>query len=522
MIETPSAAGAADLKTYDVPDPPRPVGWKLRCVVASLLALGFAAGLVRVLRLPHLFWVVEHHPDRYGSPAQLPYLSGRVLDWLEADYDVDALRPYALELDDPRLRGRLHRALAGSGDPAQLDAMLAYMRCAYSDEERLRVVDSMLTLDKVQAAARLVALYDENQEQLPSYADTFATMLEEKVPPADLLPHLMKLTDLARRGRFHAALATTKDPAHLDAVLAYAQTVVPTSPGRSRPKEWGPIVDSLGAFGPAATPKLEAVLEQIESRSLVSLAAEALRTSDLSFLVKRARQLLDDYDAGVPQLARDAQLVGEVDAGERPAGSTDEAIAAARARLEVADGKAYMIFEVLRALEAVHGDQAVDFCIVRGLSTFNREIAEWSAMRIKERFTPDKLVDTLFSYIAQKTQFMVAEVDTYEGLMKELGAPGAARVATNLDRLLQEAEGDPDEVFWLYKKMGFTLLGELGEPEAIPVLRKYARDPGSYVLTTSDASGRRTGQQEKRFADDVRAAVAAIEARGAAPGAGGR
>lgn len=519
MSATPNAAGAADLKTYDVPDPPRPVGWKVRCLVAGFLALGVAAGGLRALRLPHLMWVVENHPTRYSSDTSVPYIADRLLDWLEADYDADTLRPYALELSDLKSRGRLHKVLVGSGDPAQLDAMMAYIRCLYSEEQKGEVVDSMLALDRGQAAARLVARYaspPENESE--SETSSLLGVTLQKVPPADLLPHVLKIADPARRGRFHATLATTKDPAQLDAVLAYASTVVPTSPGLSRPNEWEPLVASLGAFGPAATPKLEAVLEQTDSRSLVSLAAEALRTSDLPFLVARARKLLDDYDAGVFQLARDMQLLSELEAtGSRPEGATDEILASARENVAAADAKAYMIFEVLRALDAIHGDQAVDFCIVRGLSTFNREIAEWSAMRIKERFTPDKLVDTLFSYIAQKTEFKVSEVDVYEGLMKELGTAGAARVAQNLDRLLDEAKGDPDEVFWLYKKMGFTLLGELGEPAAIPVLQKYTRDPGSYVLTTSDSSGRRTGQEEKKFAVVVREAIQAIEARANAP-----
>ena len=506
-MTTPAADAGADLKTYDVPDPPRAPGWKLRCLLAAGLGLALAAGFIVAVRLPHLMWVVVNHGG---------YVSGWAMDRVERDYEPEALRPYVLAIADPVTRGRFHKVLAGSGDPAQLDAMFAYLLDVQSDFE---VVDSMLALDKARAAARLVGTCEELAEgDRRLFASMLTDVVVDKFPPAELAPHVVKIADLARRGRYHAALATTKDAAHIDAVLAYAGSVVPTDPGSSRPAEWGPLVASLAAFGQVATPRLQKELEHTESRSLVSLAAEALRSSDLPFLVKRARELLDHYDEGVPQLARDAQLVNLIDEGQDlPEGISAEDVTASRQRLEAASRQAYMIFEVLRALEQVKGDQSVDFCIVRGLSAFDREIAEWSALRIKERFTPDQLVDTLFSYIAQKNEFKMVEVDLYEGLIKELGQPGAARVATNLERLLGEKEGDPERVFWLYKKMGFTLLRELGQADALPVLKKYAADPGSYVLTTTstDSSGNRTRrEEEKNYADEVRAAIEAIEARG--------
>lgn len=519
MTTSPGGGGASDLATFDVPDPPRPVaGWKLRCILSALPGLALAAGLIVALRVPHLFWVVEHHPRAwYDDGRSLGYIPDRVASWLERDHPPEALRPRVLQIDDPKVRGRFHRVLAGGEDRTQVDAMFAYARGVGGRYELEEALESMVALDAGRAAEHLVAWHETPEREAGHNASYLPELIATKLPPEALAPHAVKIADPIRRGRFHAALATTKDPAQLEAVLAYAETVVPTRPGAARPKEWGPLVESLAAFGPVATPRLEQALEQTASRALVSLAAEALRASDLPFLVARARRVIDEYDALVPQLARDAQLVSAAADGQAPAGTTAEAITAARARIERADAKAYLMFEMLRAMEPVKGDQAVDFCIVRGLSTFNREIAEWSALRIKERFTPDGLIDTLFSYIAQRTEFAVAEVDVYERLMRELGAPGAARVATNLDRLLREAGGDPDEVFWLYKKMGFDLLRELGLPDAVPVLRRYEADPGSYVLTTTttDRAGRRTREQTtKRFADDVRAAIAAIEGRG--------
>ncbi len=525
MTATPSA-GDVDLKTYDVPDPPKQGGWVLRCLLATALGLALAGGFVHAVRLQHLAWVAEHHPQSrwYRGPHDLGFVQQRAIRWLRDGWDADALLPVALGIGDPRVRGAFHAALVGSGDPAQVDAMLAYARTidGYAVERELPpVLDSMFALDRARAAAAVLACYDAPGEPKDhavggeAFTRAIAEAAETRLTPEEALPFALGLEEPKRRGRFHRALATTKDPAHLDAILAYARTVIPTDPDARRPDVWAPLVESLTAFGAAATPKLEAVLEQTESRPLVSLAAEVLRASDLPFIVRRARALLDEYDAGVPRLAAAAQLVNAVEEGELEDADPTQ-VAAARALLREGSARAFMIFEVLRALEPIRGDEAVDFCIVRGLSTFDQKIAEWSALRCKERFTPDQLVDTLFRFMAQKTQFKVSEVDVYEGLLTELGAPGAARVATNLERLLREAGGDPEAVFWLYKKMGFKLLGELGGPDALPVLREYARDPGGYTLSTviTDRQGnKRREEQERRYADEVRAAVEAIEAR---------
>src|SRR5687768_18457725 len=42
-------------------------------------------------------------------------------------------------------------------------------------------------------------------------------------PPEELLPLVLRLPGAVDRGRFHAALATTRDPAHIDAILAYGR-----------------------------------------------------------------------------------------------------------------------------------------------------------------------------------------------------------------------------------------------------------------------------------------------------------
>lgn len=513
---------ASDLTTFDVPDPPKPPGWKLRCLLAVAPGVALAVGVIVALRVPHLAWVVDHPVGyRYGGEYALTYVQDRALDWLKDECASDEQRRrVALGLESSVARGSFHEALAGCGDATQVDAMWDYARSLQSyhvDDELPKVVDSMQTLDRKRAAELLLAAYVDPGESVggTSFQAAVQKACETKLSPEEVLPFALKVEDPVKQGRFHAALSTTKDPKHIDAVIAYAKDALPSEPSLPRPDAWGPIVKSLGAFGPGATPKLQAILESSDSHTVVSLVADAIRSSDLPFIVRRARALLDEYDAEVPALAQAEALVNAVD-DEGRADVPAARVAAARERLAKASARTYMIFAVLQALEPIKDDREVDFCIVRGLSSFDQTIAQWSVQKIKERFSPDKLVDTLFSYMAQRTQFKVSEVEVYEGLLGELGAPGAKRVAENLERLVGEAKGDPEEVFWLYKKMGFKVLADSGTPDAIPVLRKYARDAGSYSLTTTttDSSGnRRRTEQEKKYADEVRAAISAIQAR---------
>lgn len=510
------------LKSYDVPDPMPQPKYLLRTLFAGFLGLLVAGAFLLAVRLPHLAWVAQH--SRSGWDGDLGFIQRYAAYTLTEEYSPEQLAPYVVDLEDLKLRGHFHAALATTKDARHIDAILANLRLHYSTKDRLaEVLPSLKALGKAEAARAIVAAHEEQEAkwQDSDHEEALRAVLHTEFEPADYLDRVLAIEDPVRRGRFHAALATTKDPRQVDAVLAFAKTIVPSDPGASRGADWEPLVKSLGAFGPAATPKLEAALVQTESRSLVSLAAEALRTSDLPFLVKRTKERLDEYDGLLPRLIPASTLLGAIEEGKEVE-ATPEQIAGAREVVAAASAQAYMIFEMLRALDAIRGDQQVDFCIVRGLSTFNRPIAEWSAQRIKERLSPEKLVDTLFSYIAQKTEFDVAEVDTYEGLLRELGGDGAERVAWNLERLMGEARGDPDEVFWIYKKMGCTLLEELGAPGAVPTLKKYLADTGGYTLTTTETLNGQKKRKEVqvKYADLARKAIAAIEARAAGGGEG--
>jgi hypothetical protein len=127
------------------------------------------------------------------------------------------------------------------------------------------------------------------------------------------------------------------------------------------------------------------------------------------------------------------------------------------------------------------------------------------------RLKPDALIDVLFNYIAKKDSFEVREVNVYEGMLRATGPAGGERIVQNLARLLDRAGGDPDKVFWIYKKMAFTVLRDTGKASGIPVLKKYLADPGSYESTQTNARTGVTKRQEITFRSRCQGVIDAIK-----------
>ena len=114
-------------------------------------------------------------------------------------------------------------------------------------------------------------------------------------------------------------------------------------------------------------------------------------------------------------------------------------------------------------------------------------------------------MDALFLFLARRDSFLSAEVEIYIDAItgyKEV-APAVAR---NLEILLDQADGVPDGVFWIYKVIALKTLEQTGGPEQIPLLEVFVRDKSSYfqtfrqeagsVLGTSDAT-----QENVNFTD---------------------
>lgn len=514
MADTPDCS---DLKTFDVPDPPKDPTWKLRALLCAGLGLGATIGAAKATALPHRVWVCQHWTSGWGNDKELDYRQRYSAEELAEDYSAEQLLPYVREMQPLKLRGFFGAALASTGDQAHVDALLAYVKTVQGYEVEKKASEwfgYLQKLDEPRAVREFMRLYAKEPADAyaPRELQQAAFVALAGAPAPLVLAELKTIEEPARRGRFHALMATTRDAAWVDDILAYAATVIPSDPERAADDDdWAPLVKSLSVFDAAATPRLHKALEDADSRSMVCLAAAVLRSSDLPFLIQQTTKGLDEFDAMVPKLSRADAIINAEQEGKLE-GVEPEVVAGAKKLMADAEARSFITFEMLKSLAQVKGSDDVDFCFVRGLSTFNQRIAQWCVQRIKERLPAQKLVDTLFSYMAQKTQFKVPEVEAYESLVRELGAEGGAGVVRNLERLLEAAKDDPGEVFWLYKKMGITLLGELGDQGALAVLKKLERDPGSYSITSTDGQGRRS-EKEIKYRDEAKKAIAAIQAR---------
>lgn len=521
MADAATPADTSDLKTFDVPDPIRPRGSCALGFVKMLVALGLAVGFVVAKKTDMMLGVYQ---DDRASDYQ------RELAYRHLRGQGDAVLERILAIQEPSLRGAFHPLLAGTGDAAHAEAIAAWIReweidyvyyagaSLGTSMERLEDgLPSLVKLDRPAAAALAIGLYRDppkgryGADESDSVREAVPTLVEQHLKPEELAPHVVPIEEPALRGRFYRALATTKDPAHIDAILAYVASKSPRGAMSDEgtietSHEWAPVAETLRQF-PNATPRLEQAL-QSDVRSVVNLAAEALRDTDLPFLVGYTQRLLTRYDEGVPELQRAAYaLKGAAQAAEVELSQGD-----ARKILDEYTRLGYLLSEILRALTAVGENEDVDFCFIRGLSTWNEPVAKFCAQQLKVRLSPEKLIDTLFRYIAAKDEFMVREVEVYEGLMREQGAAGAGRIGKNLERLLGEAEGSPEGVFWIYKVMGLRVLKDIGTPAEIALIEKYGRDTKSYVETSTASDG--TEEQVRiHYRDQAAAAIAAIRSR---------
>ncbi len=502
MAEPDPRPDVSDLKTFDVPDPIKPHGSCGVGLLAVIAGVAAAVGFLHVVRAPHFFAVLadkgefQHNRDRARRYAmELP--PAEVLERV-------------LALSEPADRGAFHATLASTGDASHAPAIVAYLAALRSwraDEDADAALKSLATF----GAAAVPPLFELLGEgELHGEVDLqVRAHLEADYPPEALAPHVVKIEPLAERGRWHRVLASTKDPAHIDAILAYVASQ--GSGGRFEEE-----AESLLAFGKAGTEELKEALYR-EERSIVNLAAEALRDVNIEFLTGYCQEQLTAYEEGVfseggLRWAMQVQMAVEEQASRGGEPIPAEVVAEARQVAARFSQLAFRVKEMLKAMREVPDNEPVDFCFVHGLSAFDPEVAEYCANTLQVRLTPEKLIDVMFRYIAKKDQFMVKEVEIYEAMLRATGEAGGVRIGENLARLLDEAEGDPTQVFWIYKKMGFKVLQDTGSAPVLPILARYAEDPDSYIETTTGPKGRE--QRDIMFKDEVAAAVRAIEARG--------
>ena len=501
----------SDLKTYDVPDPPElPTTW-LRMFVAVPVGLVLAMGFLRSTQASHYFAVASNH-------AEFSWNRGTARKMIN-ELPPAEIEERVLAIEDPAARGGFHKVLAATKDPAQVEAIVAFMKtCEDYDAKQIMAALESLRAFPSEAVGPALVRFAESE---PRNANRIRAELQEHHAPEPCLKAVLAIDDAAKRGAYFWVLPASKDPAQIDAIMAYVKTQG-TRSGGSRssygpktPTDFKAEAAALIAFGKSATPKLKEALHS-EEGSIVNLAAEALAKVNLEFLHGYCREELGEYAKKVQgqdgiRWAAYVQSASERKGGLAASELRPMDLVKAQGILKAAAGHSARIMEMLKAMETIPGEK-IDYCFIHGLSCFNQIVAKYCAQLLKRRLKTSELIDVLFSFIAQKDSFTTDEVEVYEDLLLQSGPSGAIRVAYNLERLFKEAKNKPEEVFFLYKKMGIRALHKNGTKAQLKTLELFAADTNSYIKTGSQG-GRRT-ETEIKFKDEVREAIQAIMSRG--------
>ncbi|MBL4849215.1 MAG: hypothetical protein JKY65_27125 [Planctomycetes bacterium] len=499
----------SDLKTYDVPDPPQLATTWLRMFVGVPLGLFLALGLLRATAATHYFAVASNSAESTKNKTS----ARRFINELPPE----EVKERVLAIEDPAARGGFHKVLAETKDPAQAPAVLAYIKAyqGYNSEEIKGAMASLRAFPSEDVAPGLIELREKsvgNLLGLSNLGDMIKAELEQHHKPAACLDAVLAIEDPKRRGSYYWVLPASEDPEQIDAILAYVESRGKQSGANPFKGEAAALI----AFGAAATPKLKEGLHS-KKRPIINLSAEALSKVNLGFLTKYCREELTTYGKGVPGkqgLAWASWVVSSLErkGGLAGAGIKQSDLPSARKIVSEAAQHSLRIMEMLLAMEKIRSNKEIDYCFIHGLSCYSQQVAQYCAKTLQSRLKTDELIDVLFSFIAQKDSFTTTEVNVYESMLLRTGSPGAARVAFNLERLLKEAKGKTEEVFFLYKKMGFAVLHKNGQMAQLKTLERFANDTDSY-LKTGTRNGQRT-ETEVKFKNEVRAAVSAIKGRG--------
>ncbi len=249
---------------------------------------------------------------------------------------------------------------------------------------------------------------------------------------------------------------------------------------------------ALTALGSPAIPLIAAYLPS-SSRAAFSLASHSLSLLDPEALVLNLERRLTAYEEGSLDLWTAEKL--RVDLGPLPHSPDPQKHAKLLDAYRVI-GRAHrqsdFLAEGLIALAAAGRSERVDFCFMRALSSHSRPVAELCAQALQRRLTRSELTDSIFRYLARKSEFDWGEIHTYENALLGYGASVAPDVVRNLELLLASGGGRPERVFWIHKIIGIRVLNQVGDESALEVLSKLEMDPSSYneIAMTVDAQGR--------------------------------
>jgi len=223
-------------------------------------------------------------------------------------------------------------------------------------------------------------------------------------------------------------------------------------------------IDKLVALGPSVAPELLALFEQSGELVVAGAAARALAKLDGATLATKVRERLARQN---DHLAAGGSLID------------DPAISAG-----------------MYALADAQHDAATPVFLA-ALSSLDPATSGYATAVLQKRLDRDAAIAGLFAFMSQKDEYAQYEIDNYVGLVTSYGAEASAPLVASLDELLAAA-GSPAKVFWAHKVVAMTALQKIGTAAAIPVVKKYAGDPGAYLTFATPKEGEKTRPEDRR------------------------
>jgi hypothetical protein len=252
---------------------------------------------------------------------------------------------------------------------------------------------------------------------------------------------------------------------------------------------------ALVALGNDAIPYLIKGFES-RSRGVANLCASVLKDLDRGMLVKQIEKKIDAYNIKGLYLSWASQVIytdqfyrvnplKKLKAKYVPPAKD---VKTAQKIFGEALHLSYLVAEGLQALLDVRGDQKVDLCFMRALSSHNEAVAKFCASELKRRLKRPQFVDTIFKFLVHKSEFKMKEIEVYEDALKTYKKAASVDICRNLEALLKRAGNSPAKVYWIHKAIALRCLKTVGQSSAFSTIQKFSRDPTHYVFYTSRKS----------------------------------
>ncbi|MDF1664415.1 MAG: hypothetical protein P1V97_21805 [Planctomycetota bacterium] len=171
--------------------------------------------------------------------------------------------------------------------------------------------------------------------------------------------------------------------------------------------------------------------------------------------------------------------------------------------------------EGLTVIKELDREDARSF-MLKGLAIHDKGLAKVCEVELKKQWEPSELTRRLFSFLAQKKEFLMQEIVNYESALLRYGESLSEPLNQELARLYDKAGKNPAKIYWVQKTIALRCLAKIGKPSAYPIIQSLSRDPNgySYMVKVKDAVGKEIDTKAQiRFRDLCKQALDAISKR---------